>query len=454
MTTLEKRVSHEPFLGELLKTKSQSNGLLKRRTTNGNGNGNPDLQVYQKQDQETHLQQTHRDSQLLNHHTELFQKAVEETTKFDAKKQVLAQTVKTNFENANLFTKERSSQIEMAGVLLFDAINDLPTRHRLKTKFDRKIYLFIYGDFFRLYICAPVCVFNMALVYNEDYNLDMICLAFHLFHFIVRLYLRVVSDGDGVTFGDLRKTMRAVLTHRSEQFEFIGMCSAVAQIITLTKFPDVHFMWTRSLRVFYLVDCLKVLKRLTRNVVSTVVALREVFLLWVAITSFFALTAIVVWPPRETVQGAVYFKSLHRAIMTFTFATIGAVNFPDILLPTVNEESISTSFFFVLFMLIIVVWLLNLCLAVVYQQYINHVHKVSERSERALRKTRILAMDLAKWLQTATSTTKTLTRPIRIWLAWFARASFKLRLASLGAAIPPPLQDAEDRFAVRLHFAG
>ena len=32
--------------------------------------------------------------------------------------------------------------------------------------------------------------------------------------------------------------------------------------------------------------------------------------------------------------------------------------------------------------------------------------EVSERSERALRKTSILAMDLAKWLQTATSTTK------------------------------------------------
>ena len=34
------------------------------------------------------------------------------------------------------------------------------------------------------------------------------------------------------------------------------------------------------------------------------------------------------------------------------------------------------------------------------------LEEVSERSERALRKTRILAMDLAKWLQTATSTTK------------------------------------------------
>jgi len=32
--------------------------------------------------------------------------------------------------------------------------------------------------------------------------------------------------------------------------------------------------------------------------------------------------------------------------------------------------------------------------------------EVSERSERALRKTRILAMNPAKWLQTATSATK------------------------------------------------
>ena len=61
--------------------------------------------------------------------------------------------------------------------------------------------------------------------------------------------------------------------------------------------------------------------------------------------------------------------------MTFTFSTLGAVNFPDIMLPTVNEEDPMTSLFFVIFMLIIVVWLLNLCLAVVYQQYTNHVHK-------------------------------------------------------------------------------
>jgi len=62
--------------------------------------------------------------------------------------------------------------------------------------------------------------------------------------------------------------------------------------------------------------------------------------------------------------------------------------------------------------------------------------EVSERSERALRKTRILAMNPAKWLQTATSATK-LTHS-SLWLASFVLlllASLKMLLASLVAAL-------------------
>jgi len=62
--------------------------------------------------------------------------------------------------------------------------------------------------------------------------------------------------------------------------------------------------------------------------------------------------------------------------------------------------------------------------------------QVSEPSERDLRKTRILAMDLAKWLQTATSTTK-LTHSIRIRSARSPPpCSIKIlhNLALLGAA--------------------
>jgi len=61
--------------------------------------------------------------------------------------------------------------------------------------------------------------------------------------------------------------------------------------------------------------------------------------------------------------------------------------------------------------------------------------QVSERSERALMKKRILAMNPAKWQQTATSTTKlTLFHPIRLThFTRFARLSLKMRLASLVA---------------------
>ena len=63
------------------------------------------------------------------------------------------------------------------------------------------------------------------------------------------------------------------------------------------------------------------------------------------------------------------------------------------------------------------------------------LQEVSERSERALMKKRILAMNPAKWQQTATSTTKlTLFHPIRLThFTRFARLSLKMRLASLVA---------------------
>ena len=61
--------------------------------------------------------------------------------------------------------------------------------------------------------------------------------------------------------------------------------------------------------------------------------------------------------------------------------------------------------------------------------------KVSERSERALRKTRTLAMKPAKWLQTATSTNQAnIISPEFVWLARFARPSLKMRTISLRSA--------------------
>ena len=68
--------------------------------------------------------------------------------------------------------------------------------------------------------------------------------------------------------------------------------------------------------------------------------------------------------------------------------------------------------------------------------------KVSEGSERALMKTSILAMELAKWLQPPTSTTK-LTHSIQFFrLARLPPDSLKMRLASLCAELD---QDGDRR---------
>ena len=75
----------------------------------------------------------------------------------------------------------------------------------------------------------------------------------------------------------------------------------------------------------------------------------------------------------------------------------------------------------------------NIFVASFRKSYARPIHRptkeVSERSERALLKTR--AMNPSIWLQTATSTTKLPSQ--FVWLARFARPSSKMGLASLGA---------------------
>jgi len=194
----------------------------------------------------------HRDGDsIIAANPDLHKKQKEETKTFDEKSDSLAETVVMSFKKAKLFEKERHAQIDMASVLLFDAINDLPTRHRIVGSWDRWLYICIHGSFFRNYICLPVALFNMSLIFYEEYNLDLVCQIFHLIHFTIRLYLRCYSDTDGrVKLKDLKKTVSKVLRHRSEQFEIIGFSLALAQLIAVTLHPETHELWVRAFRVY------------------------------------------------------------------------------------------------------------------------------------------------------------------------------------------------------------
>ena len=307
---------------------------------------------------------------------------------------------------------DREKRVEMAAVLLSDAINNMTTRHRIETKFDRDSYLFLHSRFFRGTIVTGMCVLHMMLIFVEDPSeytfdnrrtvcmvLDMCCIAFHMVHFVFRLMLRLTRKNKGAEANALsiaslktsfKKKTRRLLRGRTEQFELFAFLVAVAMLVENLIFLSASFKtyrFLRALRVVFLVDAQPLLKKLVRNCLSSIIALREVLLLSAAVIVFFSLTAIVVWPPGTTAEGATHFYSVHRAIMSFIFASMGAVNFPDIMLPAVNEDFRSSCLFFMTFMVLVVVWLLNLCLATVYQQYRSflsrrslHQHKTRRRA--------------------------------------------------------------------------
>lgn len=129
-------------------------------------------------------------------------------------------------------------KVDMAAVLLFDAINNLTTRHRIASRyeicedeaqrgakamsfsisitntlaashyarhsFDRALYLFVHGKMFRATFVTPVCFVHMMLIFIENpseftgwegrkevaMGMDVCCILFHLLHFCVRLGLR------------------------------------------------------------------------------------------------------------------------------------------------------------------------------------------------------------------------------------------------------------------------
>jgi hypothetical protein len=255
-----------------------------------------------------------------------------------------------------------SERVDMAAVLLFDAIHELTTRHRMHTVSDRRLYLFLHGPTFRTLVCCPISFIHLLLIFIEsrasEYTfahrlpiamaINFACIAFHFAHFVTRLYLRRTPIAEpranananaNTTNASVRiarslaRTTKSYLFGASEQFEAVAIVSLLAMVID----NSVHLasgyttpLLTRALRVIFLIDSINILKRLIRNTLSSLIALREVLLLGASMIGFFALTAIIVWPPATTAQGTTHFYSVHRSIMTFTFASMGAVNFPDI----------------------------------------------------------------------------------------------------------------------------
>jgi hypothetical protein len=175
-------------------------------------------------------------------------------------------------------------RVDMAAVLLFDAINNLTTRHRIASDWDRRKYLLVHGAAFRGYLITPICVLHMMLIFIEDPSeftfagrrdtataLDIFCTLFHVLHFVVRLYLRhTPSDQEADAgmhamgrFNSFKASARRKLAvgkqftrGRTEQFELTSFLVALGMLLeVLIAVSEGHTIprYIRCLRVIFLI---------------------------------------------------------------------------------------------------------------------------------------------------------------------------------------------------------
>ena len=124
----------------------------------------------------------------------------------------------------------------------------------------------------------------------------------------------------------------------------------------------------RALRLVPLLDLHPPLKVMIGHIWLSVFNLRDVVLMSLAFLIAFVLAAMLLFP-AGTPEGDVVFRSFYVTFMELVYLFVGAVNFPDIMLPATIEMSRWYVLFFALFFVVMVMIVGNLMLAEIWNRY-------------------------------------------------------------------------------------
>ena len=124
----------------------------------------------------------------------------------------------------------------------------------------------------------------------------------------------------------------------------------------------------RALRLVPLLDLHPPLKVMIGHIWLSVFNLRDVVLMSLAFLIAVVLAAMLLFP-AGTPEGDVVFRSFYVTFMELVYLFVGAVNFPDIMLPATIEMSRWYVLFFALFFVVMVMIVGNLMLAEIWNRY-------------------------------------------------------------------------------------
>lgn len=157
-------------------------------------------------------------------------------------------------------------------------------------------------------------------------------------------------------------------THKRTLFKIIILAVMFVEAITVLIRKENHVRVTRALRPLFVIDshyCFGV-RRVLRQILLSLPPILDMLFLLLFIMLIFAMLGFYLFSDNEKDE---YFSSFGRSFISL-FVLLTTANYPDVMMPAYDRSRWSV-IFFVVYVSVVLYFLMNLLLAVVYDTFTN-----------------------------------------------------------------------------------
>lgn len=303
--------------------------------------------------------------------------------------------------------------MQVAAQLVYDAVTNRNIYHKLNAA-GRSSYLLLH----RLrHVFAAAVWMHLAVGWvednsNQDHEWFSSLHVDEPYYFVVPALEVCLLTPIHLYHCHLRK---ASSVHWKGDWWLLGKLFCVAFIVCDAAHEMVGGMNTapisRIARPYLLLDLYSTVRKLHQQCFAALASLKELMLLALVCLFFFVLAGMMMYPSasdnvtvdangnihagdegfRGSSQGNTAFTDLWTRVANLVYLTFGAVNYPDIMLPSYIEDGSAALAYFIPAIVVFLFLFLNIVLAVVYNGY------TSDRDEQMVKETakRCVALTLA-----------------------------------------------------------
>ena len=257
-----------------------------------------------------------------------------------------------------------------AAIFLEEGKNNDKFLHHPRDREALPAYLLVHSQWFNIIdLCVSLVILSLGFV-EQDSGVEQIAylkvpIQVHssielcgLILMIVQLYLKTRWIG-----------FRSFLKHKRTLIKGVTLSVMIVEAIVVLLRNKNHFRVTRSLRVLFVCDTYYCggVRRFIRQIFKSLPPIIDMLGLLLFIMLIYSVLGFYMFGPTETHPGSPYFNTFFLSFINL-FVLLTTANYPDVMMPSYNKDSLSVVFFFT-YLMICLYFLMNLLLAVVYEAF-------------------------------------------------------------------------------------